>query len=287
MENTAFTVIKPGSPTKNFVSDAEFEKRLILHLVKNRIGVQAPLILAIQGATGEGKTSQTLEFCKRMGVTVIFLHGSSIGSEHEHVPVQLVQNAYLEASRHWKMNYPAILFLDDIDTSIASVKAGRTHTINSSLVNGLLMNLADNPTSVGSEKTERVPIIITGNDMTSLYRPLTRTGRMRVFPWEPDNHTKLRIACSVFEPVCPEGEDFLLKEVLTEYLDQPISFFVDVRGELIDHHLIQRINRIGKLDFANLDKGFTGIGDQIHVPLELIKHKLKLFSTAKVKNYII
>jgi hypothetical protein len=31
-----------------------------------------------------------------------------------------------------------------------------------------------------------VPIIVTGNDMSRLYAPLTRSGRMDLWMWEPD-----------------------------------------------------------------------------------------------------
>lgn len=55
------------------------------------------------------------------------------------------------------------------------------------------MNLCDNPTevSVGSAWLEdhevpRVPIIVTANDLSTMYAPLLRDGRMDKFYWEPD-----------------------------------------------------------------------------------------------------
>lgn len=63
-------------------------------------------------------------------------------------------------------------------------------TVNNQIVVGTLMNLADNPTrvSVGQEWREadivnRVPLIVTGNDFSTLYAPLIREGRMEKFYW--------------------------------------------------------------------------------------------------------
>jgi len=62
-------------------------------------------------------------------------------------------------------------------------------TVNNQIVAGTLMNLADNPTRVSigqkwreSDVTNRVPIIVTGNDFSTL-SPLIRDGRMEKFYW--------------------------------------------------------------------------------------------------------
>lgn len=77
------------------------------------------------------------------------------------------------------------------DTSIVLFYLGNTQmTVNNQIVVGTLMNLSDNPTrvSVGqdwreSDITNRVPIIVTGNDFSTLYAPLVRDGRMDKFYW--------------------------------------------------------------------------------------------------------
>lgn len=63
-------------------------------------------------------------------------------------------------------------------------------TVNNQIVVGTLMNLADNPTrvSVGqdwreTDITNRIPIIVTGNDFSTIYAPLIRDGRMDKFYW--------------------------------------------------------------------------------------------------------
>lgn len=53
------------------------------------------------------------------------------------------------------------------------------------------MNIADNPTNVqlpgmyNKEENPRVPIVVTGNDFSTLYAPLIRDGRMETFYWAP------------------------------------------------------------------------------------------------------
>lgn len=63
-------------------------------------------------------------------------------------------------------------------------------TVNNQIVVGTLMNLSDNPTRVSigqdlreSNITNRVPIIVTGNDFSTIYAPLIRDGRMEKFYW--------------------------------------------------------------------------------------------------------
>ena len=63
-------------------------------------------------------------------------------------------------------------------------------TVNNQMVFGTLMNLCDDPTrvSVGqdwrsADTVNRIPIIVTGNDFSTLWAPLIRDGRMDKFYW--------------------------------------------------------------------------------------------------------
>ena len=78
-------------------------------------------------------------------------------------------------------------------------------TVNNQIVMGTLMNLADHPTrcSVGESWREdktlrRVPIIITGNDLSTLYAPLLRDGRMTKFLWEPKRADLLEMMYTLY-----------------------------------------------------------------------------------------
>lgn len=81
----------------------------------------------------------------------------------------------------------AVLMINDIDAGAGRVDQYTQYTVNTQLVNGTLMNIADNPTNVqlpgsyDSEQIQRIPIIVTGNDFSTLYAPLVRDGRMESF----------------------------------------------------------------------------------------------------------
>lgn len=78
-----------------------------------------------------------------------------------------------------------------LNVFLVSAHIGNTQmTVNNQIVVGTLMNLSDNPTRVSigqrwreSDVTHRVPIIVTGNDFSTLYAPLIRDGRMEKFYW--------------------------------------------------------------------------------------------------------
>jgi hypothetical protein len=60
------------------------------------------------------------------------------------------------------------------------VKHTTGYTVNTQLVSATLMNLADHPTDVQvrerwvASRLPRVPIIVTANDLSTLYAPLVR-----------------------------------------------------------------------------------------------------------------
>jgi hypothetical protein len=74
------------------------------------------------------------------------------------------------------------------------------------MVSGTLMNLCDNPNRVSvfqvwrdSDLVQRVPIIVTGNDFSTLFAPLVRDGRMAKFYWEPDRVDLLAILHQMYK----------------------------------------------------------------------------------------
>lgn len=67
------------------------------------------------------------------------------------------------------------------------------------------MNLCDRPTEVVTgeywvdKQIPRVPIIVTGNDLSRLYAPLIRDGRMDKFYWQPDRSEMTQMLLRLFE----------------------------------------------------------------------------------------
>ena len=201
-EKKTYPIIVPKStPKQKFFIPKEFKNRVILHIIKNYCipDRNIPLILTIQGPKGDGKSSQTREICSQLGAYVIPISGASISGAHEGDAVSELKNVYTYASyvRKQKKKLTVIL-IDDFDLSVASIFTNREYTVNTQLINGFLMNLADEPTKCGYEHTYRIPLIFTGNNFTGLYKPLVRHGRMDFFDWKPTLDQKIQIVSAMY-----------------------------------------------------------------------------------------
>lgn len=251
MNNSHYTILSPEDfKLRNIYIDKQFRNEILLHFIKNHIpSLNSPLILAIQGNRGEGKTEQIKEYCISLGFTIILLHGSSIGGKHENEPADILKRAYLEASKIMRSGKQCVLFIDDIDTSIASTHNDRNYTVNSQLVNGTLMSLANNPYNIGEVETNRVPLIFTGNNLTNLYAPLTRDGRMKIYSWIPSYEAKCQIIRKVFSDCLDESKIELVDKLVEEHKEKPIAFFVDIKNELFNEVILKKARQIGSIDF--------------------------------------
>lgn len=79
-------------------------------------------------------------------------------------------------------------------------------TVNNQIVVGTLMNICDDPNRVSiyqvwrdSDLIERVPIIVTGNDLSHMFAPLVRDGRMSKFYWKPDRNDLSHILHQMYQ----------------------------------------------------------------------------------------
>ena len=68
------------------------------------------------------------------------------------------------------------------------------------------MNIADNPNRVSiaqlwreNDTIGRVPIIVTGNDFSTLFAPLVRDGRMAKFYWQPEREDLVNILYQMYK----------------------------------------------------------------------------------------
>uniref|UniRef100_A0A2P2KW00 Ribulose bisphosphate carboxylase/oxygenase activase, chloroplastic n=1 Tax=Rhizophora mucronata TaxID=61149 RepID=A0A2P2KW00_RHIMU len=169
-----------------------FLDKVVCHIAKNYLAhllnVKVPLILGVWGGKGQGKSFQTELIFQAMGVEPVIMSAGELESERAGEPGQLIRERYRAASQviqnQGKMS---CLMINDIDAGIG--RFGNTQmTVNNQIVVGTLMNLADNPTRVSigqkwreSDVSNRVPIIVTGNDFSTIYAPLIRDGRMEKF----------------------------------------------------------------------------------------------------------
>ncbi|KAJ1405862.1 P-loop containing nucleoside triphosphate hydrolase [Sesbania bispinosa] len=186
------------------------QDKVACHIVKNYIAhllnAKVPLILGIWGGKGQGKSFQTELIFQAMGVEPVIMSAGELESERAGEPGKLIRERYRTASQvvqnQGKMS---CLMINDIDAGLG--RFGNTQmTVNNQIVVGTLMNLSDNPTrvSVGqdwreSDITNRIPIIVTGNDFSTIYAPLIRDGRMDKFYWQPNRADILNIVHRMYE----------------------------------------------------------------------------------------
>ena len=119
-------------------------------------------------------------------------------------PAKLIRQRYREASDVIKKGKMCALFINDLDAGAGRMGGTTQYTVNNQMVNATLMNIADNPTNVqlpgiyNKEVIPRVPIIVTGNDFSTLYAPLIRDGRMEKFYWAPTREDRIGVCKGIF-----------------------------------------------------------------------------------------
>jgi ribulose bisphosphate carboxylase small subunit len=230
-----------------------FLNKLAVHITKNYLdlpGVRVPLILGIHGRKGEGKSFQCELVFERMGVEAIHMSAGELESPDAGDPARLIRLRYREAAELIRVRGKmAVLMINDLDAGAGRFDQGTQYTVNTQLVNGTLMNIADNPTDVqlpgsyDSTPLHRVPILVTGNDFSTLYAPLIRDGRMEKFYWEPDREDRIGVVSGIF------SEDGLPRQQIEQLVDtfpgQPIDFFSALRSRIYDEQILHFIQKIG------------------------------------------
>ncbi|KAK4436734.1 Ribulose bisphosphate carboxylase/oxygenase activase, chloroplastic [Sesamum alatum] len=224
------------------------------HIVKNYIAhllnVKVPLILGIWGGKGQGKTFQTELIFRALGVEPIIMSAGELESERAGEPGKLIRERYRTASQvvqnQGKMS---CLMINDIDAGLG--RFGNTQmTVNNQIVVGTLMNIADNPTRVSigqvwreTDITNRVPIIVTGNDFTTIYAPLIRDGRMDKFYWQPTQEDIVNIVQRMYE------KDGITKDevvsIVSKFPNQALDFYGALRSRTYDRSILKWVNDAG------------------------------------------
>lgn len=229
-----------------------FLDKLAVHITKNFLelpSVKVPLILGIHGRKGEGKSYQCELVFDRMGIEAVRMSAGELESPDAGDPSRLIRLRYREAAELIRVRgRMAVLLINDLDAGAGRIDHLTQYTVNTQLVHGTLMNIADNPTDVqlpGSyDETplNRVPILVTGNDFSTLYAPLIRDGRMDKFYWEPDRDDRIGIVNGIFVDALSQPE---VGTLVDTFADQAIDFFSALRSRLYDDQIRQFIHQIG------------------------------------------
>ncbi|CAJ2661485.1 unnamed protein product [Trifolium pratense] len=224
------------------------------HIVKNYIthllNAKVPLILGIWGGKGQGKTFQTELIFRAMGVEPVIMSAGELESENAGEPGRLIRQRYRTASQvvqnQGKMS---CLMINDIDAGLG--RFGTTQmTVNNQIVVGTLMNLCDNPTrvSVGqdwreSDITHRIPIIVTGNDLSTIYAPLIRDGRMDKFYWQPNREDIVNIVHRMYEKDGISKDE--VEKIVNTFPNQALDFYGALRSRTYDRSILKWVDDIG------------------------------------------
>ncbi len=200
------------------------------HLVFNLAGFDEwPLVLGVFGRPGDGKSFQIRAHLARRGVLPVSINAADLESDRAGTPGKLVLDTYINAGHRMDEGTPAAVVVDDFDTTVGEWEHSTT-TVNHQQVLAQLMHLADSPTEAPGRRLRRVPIVITGNDLSKVYPPLRRPGRMRPFLWLPTTEERRDIVSAILADVLAHEEVPILLEKLP---DAPVAFFADLLVEVL------------------------------------------------------
>jgi ribulose bisphosphate carboxylase small subunit len=261
-----------------------FLDKLSVHITKNYLtlpNVKVPLILGVHGRKGEGKSFQCDLVFERMGMEAVYMSAGELESPDAGDPARLIRLRYREAGELVKVRGKmAVLLINDFDAGAGRVDQFTQYTVNTQLVHGTLMNIADNPTNVqlpgsyDAEPTQRIPIILTGNDFSTLYAPLTRDGRMEKFFWEPDRDDRIGIVSGIFEVDHVARGD--VEKLVDEFPNQSIDFFGALRSRLYDEQVRQLIEDVGLQKISMRVVNSSEAPPEFHRPDFSLSHLLEV-----------
>ncbi|KAG6602653.1 Ribulose bisphosphate carboxylase/oxygenase activase 1, chloroplastic [Cucurbita argyrosperma subsp. argyrosperma] len=218
-----------------------FMDKLVVHISKNFMklpNIKVPLILGVWGGKGQGKSFQCELVLAKMGINPIMMSAGELESGNAGEPAKLIRQRYREAADIIKKGKMCVLFINDLDAGAGRLGGTTQYTVNNQMVNATLMNIADNPTNVqlpgmyNKEDNPRVPIIVTGNDFSTLYAPLIRDGRMEKFYWAPTREDRIGVCTGIFRSDNVPKEDIV--KLVDTFPGQSIDFFGALRARVYD-----------------------------------------------------
>ncbi|PKU68914.1 ribulose bisphosphate carboxylase/oxygenase activase, chloroplastic isoform X2 [Dendrobium catenatum] len=229
-----------------------FMDKLVVHITKNFMtlpNIKVPLILGVWGGKGQGKSFQCELVFAKMGINPIMMSAGELESGNAGEPAKLIRQRYREAAEIIKKGKMCCLFINDLDAGAGRMGGTTQYTVNNQMVNATLMNIADNPTNVqlpglyNKQENARVPIIVTGNDFSTLYAPLIRDGRMEKFYWAPTREDRIGVCIGIFRTDNIAQEDIV--KLVDTFPGQSIDFFGALRARVYDDEVRKWIEDVG------------------------------------------
>jgi hypothetical protein len=173
------------------------------------------------------------------------MSAGELESDKAGYPGFMIRERYLKAAELSKVRGKLSCFLiNDVDAGLGHYENTQI-TVNNQIVTGTLMSICDNPNKVNlynvewredSPPTRRIPIILTGNDLSTVFAPLLRDGRMDKFYWKPSREDLVEILWQMYK------EDGLTRRDCVAMLDrygdqQSLDFFGAIRASAYDQQI--------------------------------------------------
>jgi hypothetical protein len=185
----------------------------------------------------------------KLGINPIMMSAGELESGNAGEPAKLIRQRYREASEVIKKGKMCALFINDLDAGAGRMGGTTQYTVNNQMVNATLMNIADNPTNVqlpgiyNKDTIPRVPIVVTGNDFSTLYAPLIRDGRMEKFYWAPTREDRIGVCKGIFRADNVSDED--VTKLVDQFPGQSIDFFGALRARVYDDEVRKWVSTTG------------------------------------------
>ncbi|RWV91615.1 hypothetical protein GW17_00046093, partial [Ensete ventricosum] len=201
-----------------------FMDKLVVHIAKNFMSLPNIKVISVLLARVRQDGNQfeaivnSSEAHDRFNCPVcspIMMSAGELESGNAGEPAKLIRQRYREAADLIKKGKMCCLFINDLDAGAGRLGGTTQYTVNNQMVNATLMNIADNPTNVqlpgmyNKQENPRVPIIVTGNDFSTLYAPLIRDGRMEKFYWAPTREDRIGVCDGIFRTDNVPKEDVI------------------------------------------------------------------------------
>lgn len=265
-----------------------FMDKLVIHITKNFLNlpnIKVPLILGVWGGKGQGKSFQCELVLAKMGINPIMMSAGELESGNAGEPAKLIRQRYREAADIIKKGKMCALFINDLDAGAGRMGGTTQYTVNNQMVNATLMNIADNPTNVqlpgmyNKQDNPRVPVIVTGNDFSTLYAPLIRDGRMEKFYWAPTREDRIGICIGIFKTDNVPEKDII--KLVDKFSGQSIDFFGALRARVYDDEVRKFVSGIG---VENVGKRLVNSKEE---PPKLDQPKMTIQKLLKYGNMLV
>ncbi|KAL4518051.1 hypothetical protein Ndes2526B_g01513 [Nannochloris sp. 'desiccata'] len=256
----------------------KFLDAVALHITKNFLSdfgcfdsmTRIPLILGIWGGKGQGKSFQTELIFKKLGVEAVIMSAGELESEWAGQPGKLIRERYRKASELSKVRGKlSCLMINDLDAGVGHFD-NTQHTVNNQMVTGTLMNICDNPNRVAAPNYEwregdhirRVPIIVTGNDLSTVFAPLLRDGRMEKFYWQPSLEDLTQILLQMYKDDGFSRQD--MQVLLKAFPNQSLDFYGAIRSSTYDNQIREWIkNDVVYGDISEENENLQNLGKRL------------------------